>query len=609
MSQPGEELCGSLPYRPEPRRSPRLSLFHLKLTDSALRCLQDFQRVQGSGTTLPQPIITFQGNQGYIKIPSAIPGTDDRLRVFAFYLSREIKDTPQSSFECIRQGTTWTGEKHLSCIGTIQDKITVCATDESYQLTRDRVFHVEKETWSRTAIETKPGASHRSKCVKSSSKSSTESNTESSSPSHRPPVFLTPAAKKCNRVNGERRSIQEWLIQLLALKPSRKHELIMRLEKSNTFPKDQSELLSTLDVVGQMNPKDGKYSLREELFSQVQKDWMGYTPEERQHLAGVLSSRKHQNISSSQNSQTTAERDRTHQGLSPSHYDARPRPPDTKRPVGNDAKDKDDCKRLKSSSTSSDSLKRHSSSSSSSHKNSKYQTGSDSAKSLSPLTESQSVFSAHSHKKHSTHQTLHKSHHSQTHKRTKTCDGSGTGKSKHRESTSTAPQVEDSRTKWLKQGKTDHDSSEEEEEEDWEEEAIMLERCLTSPEEKEDVSEAPVPAEEVPEYFHKYKPITSEEQKILYEEDFGADYTDYLDLHAKIGKVLDRFMQLGSRMKKYQPGTVEHKMVENKILSEYKNFKKSYPSYKEDKSRCEYLHHKLSHIKQQILEYEKNTPT
>ncbi|CAI9566007.1 unnamed protein product, partial [Staurois parvus] len=107
----------------------------------------------------------------------------------------------------------------------------------------------------------------------------------------------------------------------------------------------------------------------------------------------------------------------------------------------------------------------------------------------------------------------------------------------------------------------------------------------------------------------KYNTITSEDQKKLYEEDFASDYSVYLELHSKIGKVLERFMQLGSRMKKYQPGTVEHKMVENKILNEYKKFKKTYPTYSEEKSRCEYLHDRLSHIKHQILEYEKNTPT
>ncbi|KAM4039752.1 RNA polymerase II elongation factor ELL3 [Anomaloglossus baeobatrachus] len=605
MARPGEELSGTLSYRTEARRSPRLSLFHLKLTDSALRCLRDFQKGQGSGASLPQPVITFQENQGYIKIPSPISGSDDRVRVFAFYLSREIKDKPQSSFECIRQGTSWNGEKQLSCIGTIQDKITVCATDESYQLTRDRMSQVEKETWSRTAIEIKPGASHRSKCVKLSSKNNTDSGTQSCSPSHRPPVFLTPAAKKCNRVNGERRPLQEWLIHLLALKPCRKHDLIQRLEKSNMFPRDHTELLSALDEVGCLSPKDGKYCLREELYSQVQKDWMGYTPEERQHMTSSLG-RKHASIPSSQNYQTTAERERTHHGLSSTHPSARHRPPDAKRQAEGDITQNKNYKRVKASQLDSHLHRRHTTSLSTSDSSKcRHLPCSETANSLGSIPENHNVVSEQCHKKQKAHQTLHKSRHRETHKRTKLCDES----QREKVGQETSPiSLHGNRSDWHKSEKRDHESSEEEEEEDdWEEEALMLERCLTSPEEKEEFSVSS--SEEVPDYFSKYTSITSEDQRKLYEDDFSSDYAEYLELHAKIGKVLERFMRLGSKMKKYQQGTVEHKVVENKILSEYKKFKKTYPGYREEKTRCEYLHHKLSHIKHQILEYEKNTPT
>ena len=51
------------------------------------------------------------------------------------------------------------GRDHLEGQGSIQDKITVCATDDSYQTTRERMSQVEKDIWSRTAIEIKPGPS------------------------------------------------------------------------------------------------------------------------------------------------------------------------------------------------------------------------------------------------------------------------------------------------------------------------------------------------------------------------------------------------------------------------------------------------------------------
>lgn len=55
------------------------------------------------------------------------------------------------------------GKEQLEGQGVIQDKITVCATDESYQMTRERMSRVEKDSWSRSAIEIKPGATHQSK--------------------------------------------------------------------------------------------------------------------------------------------------------------------------------------------------------------------------------------------------------------------------------------------------------------------------------------------------------------------------------------------------------------------------------------------------------------
>lgn len=52
--------------------------------------------------------------------------------------------------------------EQLECQGSVQDKITVCATDDSYQMTRERMSQVEKDIWSRTAIEIKPGSTYPS---------------------------------------------------------------------------------------------------------------------------------------------------------------------------------------------------------------------------------------------------------------------------------------------------------------------------------------------------------------------------------------------------------------------------------------------------------------
>ncbi|KAL6035801.1 hypothetical protein STEG23_005198 [Scotinomys teguina] len=118
------------------------------------------------------------------------------------------------------------------------------------------------------------------------------------------------------------------------------------------------------------------------------------------------------------------------------------------------------------------------------------------------------------------------------------------------------------------------------------------------------VSESPSP-EEVPDYLLQYRAIHSAEQQQAYEQDFETDYTEYRTLHARVGAASQRFTELGAEIKRLQRGTPEHKVLEDKIVQEYKKFRKRYPSYKEEKHRCEYLHQKLSHIKGLILEFEE----
>lgn len=55
------------------------------------------------------------------------------------------------------------GDIHLDCLGSIQDKITVCATDDSYQKARQSMAQAEEETRSRGAIVIKPGGRYLGK--------------------------------------------------------------------------------------------------------------------------------------------------------------------------------------------------------------------------------------------------------------------------------------------------------------------------------------------------------------------------------------------------------------------------------------------------------------
>ncbi|XP_040112590.1 RNA polymerase II elongation factor ELL3 isoform X1 [Oryx dammah] len=143
-------------------------------------------------------------------------------------------------------------------------------------------------------------------------------------------------------------------------------------------------------------------------------------------------------------------------------------------------------------------------------------------------------------------------------------------------------------------------------EEDWEQEdkdEDMGPRLEHSPSVQAD-SESPSP-EEVPDYLLQYRAIHSAEQQHAYEQDFETDYAEYRLLHARVGAASQRFIELAAEMNNVQRGTPEHKALEEKIVQEYKKFRKRYPGYREEKRRCEYLHQKLSHIKGLILEFEE----
>lgn len=128
-----------------------ISVFLVKLTDSAARAFDSYEDSKGLSA---QPSIHFTGNQGEISIPSS-DSVGGELRRFTFYLTNVGRENPQGSFDLVHQHST--GEVQLSSVGVVQRKLTVNATDESYQKARQSVAQAEEETRSRGAIVIKPG--------------------------------------------------------------------------------------------------------------------------------------------------------------------------------------------------------------------------------------------------------------------------------------------------------------------------------------------------------------------------------------------------------------------------------------------------------------------
>ncbi|KAK5935012.1 hypothetical protein CgunFtcFv8_020412 [Champsocephalus gunnari] len=579
------------------KNSPNRTLYHVKLTDTALRALEAFQNLKGS---LPsEPSICFKGNQGNIKIPAPTSESPSALRVFSFYLSSDSKDQPQASFDCIHQYVTSDGREQLEGQGIIQDKITVCATDDSYQMTRERMSQVEKDSWSRAAIEIKPGATHPSKCVKFQKRPLSTSDSslfKNSTNNRRIGGTATPTQKP----------LRERIIHLLALKPYRKPELLLWLEREKADPKDKAELGAILDEVARVNPKDSSYLLRENFYKHVQRTWPGYSEEERPLISRLLARKLQPHISQPSrnlpaNVSKTSEDTTLHQSPAKS--------PAVKRPVPSDSLESLAVKkqrlvdqRLQQQPAVNGLLNN--------------QGHVISAPSLNPSFHTKTEFQR------TTNQTGNQNGlpggHSGfplMHKLSSTSDTPVSESREQGPKVSSQPPQGDSDCSHQPPANSQHKKKKSKKHKDKERERLKenkgSEWFETSPDLKQnpdkldnpDITNA-VASEEKPDYVLSYGPIMTLEQRERYQEDFCAEYDEYKDLHSRIATITHMFVQLGSKIKSLPPGTREYKIMEDQILEKYSKYRKKFPGYREEKKRCEYLHEKLSYIKQLIADYE-----
>ncbi|XP_062313497.1 RNA polymerase II elongation factor ELL2 [Osmerus eperlanus] len=266
------------------RNADGITVLHVKLTETAFRAIESYQNCKNVPSS--QPSIQFKGLQGRIQIPRTdnLNGSHN----FDFYLSNVGKDNPQGSFEGIQQYVSSSGKAHLTSLGTIQDKVTVCATNDSYQVTRERMTQAEEDTRKRGTKVIKPGGQFRGKQV----------HIRKPAPSAPDPVPerkrstpINPAntIRKCLANNPvSQRPYRDRVIHLLAMRSYKKLEVLARLQRDGMSQKDRNSLGSTLQQVANLNPKDNAYSLKDFIYREVQRDWPGYSEDDRVQVDRLL---------------------------------------------------------------------------------------------------------------------------------------------------------------------------------------------------------------------------------------------------------------------------------------------------------------------------------
>ncbi|KAG6940367.1 elongation factor for RNA polymerase II 2 [Chelydra serpentina] len=615
-----------------------ITVLHVKLTETAFRALESYQ---GNKNRIPsRPSIQFQGLQGLVKIPKA--DLPNEVHNFNFYLSNVGKDNPQGSFDCVQQTVSSSGASQLNCLGFIQDKITVCATNDSYQMTRERMTQAEEESRNRSTKVIKPGGPFVGKRVQIRK---APQSIPDAVPERKRSTPINPANTiRKTHVNNSvsQRPYRDRVIHLLALKTYKKPELLARLQRDGVNQKDKNSLAAILQQVANLNPKDNSYTLKDYVFKEVQKDWPGYNEIDKQSLELVLSRK----LNSSQNATSTSHLESP---LS-SSKDAASASPSQKRLLDSDFIDPLMNKKPRISH-----LTNRVQPTLNGHLTASNERAAAAAPPPPPPPPPAAAATPAPPTLPSTRlpvsnppQPVNSNSNSPS-----TPEGRGTqdlpvdsfsqnGSSifedQQEKYTSRTPlempaptAVElacpkstdeirsvlhkKSKKKSKKHKEKDQikkhnvESMEEKEKDLKREEIVKLKNSSLDSSEgvKETCTDSTDPSStsELPDYFVKYIAIVSYEQRQSYKDDFNAEYDEYRSLHARMENVTRRFMKLDAQRKLLSPGSKEYQVVHEEVLQEYRKIKQSSPNYHEEKYRCEYLHNKLAHIKRLIGEFDQ----
>uniref|UniRef100_S4R9X2 Elongation factor RNA polymerase II n=1 Tax=Petromyzon marinus TaxID=7757 RepID=S4R9X2_PETMA len=461
------------------------------------------------------------------------------------------------------------------------------------------------------------------------------------------PVNVAGALRKSNVATPpsvpssvSQRSYRERVMHLLALKPYKKPELLLRLQRDGVNQRDKMQLSPVLTQVAVLNAKDNTFTLRDSLYRELQKDWPGYSEEERQ-LMQRLVARKSSGLQSSQSQNSPAMVEPLAR-LSPVK-DSHASTPQQKRTLPAEFVDPKASKKQRVSHLTSrvpPTFNGHANNKSVAPRGSvpkphrpipttgnAYTTarpssdgGAESAKRRCDTTftlVSSSDEGAAAGAQNVSKAPAEESTPSPRRPR-RTATPAPSHLQPERPSTGRPPA---SGARSRKKAKKNRDRERRKDEdarslaEAREDIENIKEEMDLNPKVNEGDTEADMTLNvttstaDVPDYVLNYKPIASPEQRQSYKNDFNAEYEEYRELHARIENVTKHFVQLDAKLRKLQPSTEEYKSVQDQVLKEYKQIKKINPNFREQKHRCQYLHHKLSHIKHLIMEYDQTSVT
>ncbi|KAL8565288.1 hypothetical protein ACOMHN_001186 [Nucella lapillus] len=568
------------------------TVIHFKLTDSALRALEEFSKIKGCSR---KPTVQFSGQRGVMSIPGQVSSDDPKAeRRYGLNLSKSNVDA-NGSFDCVQQTKSRYGSS-LSYQGGMQYKVTTNANSEAYSDTLKKIAYVDNESKKLCAKEIKMSGGRVSKKIKkvipssqfkalppsrhapsslsalssslqpqsstssgihlstsaSNGLSSTKASSSSSLVTSNNGVIFFSNANSANTQPSRAYTfpIRDRVVQLLALRSYKKPELVYRLMKDGIHKDDRNSLDTVLKSIAVTN-KDMIYTLHKDAWQYFRADWALYSETDKQ-LA-----RRNQQQAESRASVSPL-------SVSPA---VRPSPsPPQKRGASDDPTERISSKKQRIS---------HQDEPPASRPNGKLTNGSLHNGSLhngsmpngSMPSGALPLFGKNNYHPHNPH-----NH--------RTSTGS-TGSL----STSSESSVDSVGT--LPSGTSDKDSP--------------------SPESPsftcENLGKGDDENSSTPDYMSRYSQITTFDQRRSYAEDFNQDFKEYKELFEKVEDISRLFDHFKERISSMEEGSQRYKEMKQRVVAKY-NLQKSNVQYMSRKRRVDYLHDKLTHIKGLIIDYE-----
>ncbi|XP_038073943.1 RNA polymerase II elongation factor ELL-like [Patiria miniata] len=563
----------------------------LKLTDSSLKTIERYQK--SKGYTKETPSILFKGRKGIITFPVRDGGDSDGFQDFKFTV-QPLSVPTGSSYECIQQFKNSKGEPHLDSISQIKTKVIVSATDDVYQTTQEKMKLADEEM---KKISTKEVSQKEVKATRKvnriTKRPSLTTQTKSthvqrsSQPSHSKPSHTSSAISRSNgtlapssrtpQVTAKgaptskpatpNRSYRDRVIHLLALRPYKKPELILRLQKDGIAMKDKNQLSNILSQVATLS-RENAYILNKHLYSEVQEDWPLYSDVDRQLLRKNLRSLNQKEHSSSVNStpsvslSSSLSSSSSSSSLKQAFVRTVTRMPSKDVPQTRPVAKPDPVRTAADKFKARISHKRPLLPDVVDYKQPKKTRIAHNTKKLSPTPDATSL-SCSPPSKYDV---------SSTTKQSPDYNApSRTSKPQEEKDTKCRVPVTESKAK-----------------------PVVGKQSPPS-----DVSST----SSGPDYLNKFTTITSHEQKQRYREIFNKEYIEYKKMHAYVESVTLKFTKLKEELHRAAEDSEEYRQIKQKVLDEYTKIQED-SVYQKKESRWRELHDKLGHIKGVIAAYD-----